>query len=273
MSEKKAFSIQKYIALTKGNIMEDLTFRVSTITSIAGNLLYLIVIYFLWKAIYASSPTPVVNGMTFYDTMIYLVLASGLFNVMNSFIVWYLGNDFKTGQIVSDLIKPMDYQVYKFFKTSGDHIISFFTTFVPTFIIVFLITHGSIKLGVNLLYFLLSVILATIINFCVDFTVGTICFFTQSIWGINIVKEVVVALLSGATIPLAFFSPGFRAVVNWLPFQAIYNAPLQILIGKSFSTGDYLSILCNQLFWVVAMLLLSKGFWMISKRVITVNGG
>lgn len=273
MNAKTTFLPKKYLALTKGSIMEGFVFRAGIIVTFIGNIIYLIVIYFLWKAIYASSPTDTVNGMTFYDTMIYLVLATALFNFMERFIVWSIGRDFQSGQIITDMLKPMGYQVYVFFRQSGAYIMSFCTSFLPTFIIVYLLTNGGVVLGVNMLYFIISVCFAVMINFCIDFFVGTICLHTQSVWGVNIMKEVVVALLSGAAIPLAFFPEGLKAIVGLLPFAAIYNAPLQILINTSFQTQDYLNMLGFQLIWVAVMILLTRVFWHISKRVITVNGG
>lgn len=273
MIKNKSFSLDKYFSLTKAGIMESLTFRSSILVTIIGNLIYLIVTYYLWKAIYASSPSDVVNGMTFYDTMIYLVLALALFNFMECFIVWNIGRNFQSGQIAVDLIKPMDYQVFCFFANSGQYLISFFTTFLPTLIILYYVTRGGFTLGMNLIYFTLSVILAIIINFCVDFFVGIICFYTASVWGVNIMKEVVVSLLSGASIPLAFFPARLRNIVDFLPFQAIYNSPLKILIDKSLETKEYVTIIENQIFWVIIMILISRIFWNVSKRVITVNGG
>ena len=71
--------------------MDKLNFRVSLIVTFVGNIIYLITIYFLWKAIYLSSGKETVNGMTFNDTMIYLVLATALFNMMEIFLVWESG--------------------------------------------------------------------------------------------------------------------------------------------------------------------------------------
>ena len=63
-------SLKKYLTLTRAGIIEALQFRLSFVVMIIGNLLYLIVVYFLWKAIYASAGTDVVNGMTFNDTLL-----------------------------------------------------------------------------------------------------------------------------------------------------------------------------------------------------------
>ena len=46
--------LKKYLALTRAGIIEALQFRLGSFVIVVGNLLYLIVVYFLWKAIYAS---------------------------------------------------------------------------------------------------------------------------------------------------------------------------------------------------------------------------
>lgn len=270
---KPGISLKGYLAVLRGSIMQGLSFRASTFLRIAGNLVYLLIIYFLWKAIFDSSPADTVNGMNFYDTMIYLVLAAAMFNFMDTFVVYCIGDDYQTGHIVLYLAKPIDYQPYLFFTGFGRCVISFFVTFMPTFIIVYFVTRGSIALGINLLFFVVSILLAMGVNFCIDFFVGTICFYTQSIWGVNIMKEVVVSLLSGATIPLAFFPEMFRKVVQVLPFQSIYHMPLHILTDKTMQLPDYAASIGIQLFWLVITFGISRLFWKVSVKGLTVNGG
>ena len=265
--------LKKFLTLTRAGIMESLQFRLGTLVIIAGNLLYLIVVYFLWKAIYASAGTDVVNGMTFSDTLIYLVLATALFNFMEMYIVWEMGRSIQSGKIALDLLKPMEYRKYLFWSYSGSFVTQFFFTFLPTFIVVAIVTHGTIHLGLNLLFFVVSVIMAVSINYSIDFLVGTICLYTESIWGINIMKQVIVMLLSGATIPIAFFPEPLKTIVYYLPFQSIYNAPLTMLLDGASQPQTVLTTLGVQLFWCIAMTILSKLFWHISLRQITVNGG
>lgn len=265
--------IKKYTTLLKAGVMEMLHFRLSVLVLIAGNMLYLAVIYFLWKAIFDSAGTESVNGMTFESTLIYLVLATALFNFMEMYIVWDMGRTIQSGKIVLDLIKPMDYKNYMFWSFSGNVAAQFFTTFLPTFIVIAIVTKGAIPMGTNLIAFAVSVILGIIINFNVDFIVGTVCLYTESIWGINIMKQVIVLLFSGATIPLAFFPEGLRRVVDILPFRAIYDAPLTILLSKNGITEDVLCTIAIQIVWVIILEILSRGFWKISLRQITVNGG
>ena len=140
-------SLRKYLTLTRAGIIEALQFRLSAVVMVIGNLLYLIVVYFLWKAIYASAGTDIVNGMTFADTLIYLVLATALYGFMEMYAVWEIGRAIQSGKIVLDLLKPIEYRSYLFWSYSGSFVVNFFSTFLPTFIAVCLVTHGAVPLG------------------------------------------------------------------------------------------------------------------------------
>lgn len=266
-------NVKKYFSLTRAGLIETLQFRIALIVMVFGNLLYLTLIYFVWKAIFASAGTDVVNGMTFETTMIYLVLATALFNFMELYIVWDIHRDVQNGAIAIKLIKPMRYKDYMFWSVSGAFVGNFVFTFLPTFLVVLFITKGTISIGINLLYFMIAVIIGVFINYEIDFIIGTICLFTQSIWGINIMKQSIVLLLSGATIPLAFFPEKFRAVVEWLPFKSIYDTPLTLLLNDDLAPEVIWSKLGIACLWAIAMSLFSNLFWKISVRQVTVNGG
>lgn len=265
--------LRKCLALTRVGMIEQLQFRLATFVMIIGNLIYLTIVYFLWKAIFESSLTEEVNGMTFESTLIYLVLATALFNFMEMYAVWEIGRSIQTGKIVLDLIRPFEYRKYLFWSFTGTLVIQFLTTFLPTFIVVAIVTKGAIPIGINLVYFLISVILAVMINYSIDFIVGTICLYSESIWGINMMKQVIVLLFSGATIPLAFFPETMKRIVYMLPFRSIYDAPLTILLNENPDPAILIQTLGTQLLWVVLINIISRLFWSVSIRQITVNGG
>ena len=90
---------KRLLAITRAGIMESLHFRLGIFVTLFANLIYLVLVYYLWKAIYASSGTAVVNGMTFEDTMIYLILATALFNFLEMFVVWDMSRSIQSGKI------------------------------------------------------------------------------------------------------------------------------------------------------------------------------
>ena len=266
---------RRLIALMRAGIMESLQYRLGTFVTLFANLIYLALVYFLWKAIYASSGKDIVNGMTFADTMIYLILATALFNFLEMFIVWEMSRSIQSGKIILDLLKPMRYRTYTFWSYSGSHVVLFVLTFIPTFIVVRIITNDAIPMGINLLYFAISTILALLVNFNIEMLVATLCLYTESTWGINIVKETIVMLLSGVSIPLVFFPQKAAMIVRMLPFRAIYDIPLSILLMKNGSDNLYglLKLLGLQLAWIVILSIAGNAFWNHSIKKITVNGG
>ena len=140
-------NLRRHLALTRAGIMESLQYRLGTAVTLFANLIYLVLVYYLWKAIYASSGTDVVNGMTFTDTMIYLILATALFNFLEMFVVWDMSRSIQSGKIILDLLKPMYFREYTFWSYSGSHVVLFALTFVPTFIVVLIVTHGAIPMA------------------------------------------------------------------------------------------------------------------------------
>jgi len=265
--------LRRYFSLTRAGILETFTFRSSLFLNLLGNLVYMIVMFFLWRAIYASSPQTTVNGMTFRETLVYLTMAGAIFSTLDVYLVWKMGRDIQSGQISLYFTKPMDFFLREFFYVSGNVVVQLFLTLLPAFLIVCMFTGWTIPLGWNLLVFIPAIFLSLLLNFSIDFIVGTLCLYTQSFWGINMVKEVIVLLLSGATVPLAFFPGTFRTVVSFLPFQAMYNLPLQILISHTYTWADYGRALGVQLFWVVVLVIIGRLFFRYSSKIITVNGG
>ena len=147
---------KRLLAITRAGIMESLQFRLGIFVTLFANLIYLVLVYYLWKAIYDSSGTDVVNGMTFTDTMIYLILATALFNFLEMFVVWDMSRKIQSGALVLDLLKPMRFRKYTFWSYTGNHVVQFVLTFIPTFIVVMIVTGGAIPLGLNIVWFIIA---------------------------------------------------------------------------------------------------------------------
>jgi ABC-2 type transport system permease protein len=264
--------MKKYLALIRSGIVETLYFRMAFVVKIVGNLIYTIIIYYLWKAIFESAGTDTVAGMTFPETLVYLVLASSLFAIMEVYLVWDTHRTVQDGKIINNLIKPVGYRAFMYCPYLGNIIMDFIVTFIPTFVLVYFLSGGYFALGVNLLWFMASIIVAVFINLSIDYFVSCIILYTQSTWGINIVKETIVMLFGGAAIPIAFFPEPLKTIVAYMPFQAIYNAPMMQLLGD-FTPVKRLEMLLIQLFWAVVVYAAGELFWKRAVRVITVNGG
>ena len=82
-------------------------YRAASLINLSANLVFIIILYFLWQAIYENKTE--LNGMSFEQTFLYLVIASTLFNMYRTFTDYIISFDVTSGNIVNYLLKPMDY--------------------------------------------------------------------------------------------------------------------------------------------------------------------
>lgn len=264
--------MKKYLTISKNSFIAGLIYKVHFFFTVFGNIIYIMVIYFLWKSIFKNSGGTI-NGMTFHEVFIYLALASSLVCLFQTYTEWDMSHFIITGTIIKDLTKPLDHQLLTMFGVIGFALNNLVAITIPSMVVIFLIAGFQITFGINILFFILSLVMAFLITFAIDYSIGLIAFYTESIWGISIAKGVVVALLSGTLIPLSFFPQTFKKIVEFLPFQAIYNTPVSILISKNLELQDYFGYILNQIFWVAVLFLISRLFFKKAIKVITVNGG
>ncbi len=84
--------------------------------------------------------------------------------------------------------------------------------------------------------------------------------------------NILVAILSGAYLPLWIFPDAVRRVIGYLPFRGIQYVPLSILVGWS-GPQDYLRELAIQAAWVVILGLAAEGLYRLALRQLKIQGG
>lgn len=264
--------MRKYLKISKNNFMSGLVYRVHFFFTVFTNVMYIILTFFLWKSIYKNS-SGTLNGMTFEQVFIYLALAASIGCFFQTFTEFRMSRNILSGNIINDLTKPLDYQLYTLFGVIGFGINNLISVTIPSMVIIFIMAGTHIDPGINILFFVVSVVLSFLIAFAIDYIVGLLSFYTESIWGVSNTKAVIVLLLSGAVVPLNFYPHWVRSVVELLPFHAIYNTPLTILLSKDLGLESYIYFVLNQLFWASVLFMLGRLFYRRSIKVVTVNGG
>jgi ABC-2 type transport system permease protein len=263
--------VRAYLVLLKGVYLTRIVYRLSFVFTLLGNLLYLALIYFLWRSIYRG--TDKIHDLTFNQAFLYLAIAGALFNLFKTWTDWNISRTILNGSIAVDLIKPLDYQLQMLFQSAGMALANFTLITLPSLVVLFFVFRAELALSLGLLFFPLGLVFAFLISFVLDYLVGLTSFYTQSLWGISMTKEVIVSLLSGAMVPLHFFPATAQALLKFLPFQAIYHIPLLLIVSPQLSLGDCAGLLATQGFWVIALFMLSRFFYRRAVTVLTVNGG
>jgi ABC-2 type transport system permease protein len=251
--------------------MVGLVYRFGFLFTILGNLVYLGVAYYLWKSIYRYSDT--IRGMTFNEAFIYVALGSAIFILLKTYADWIIHYEIREGAIATYLTKPMDFQIYALFANLGSLLMNLTAITIPTALVMILIFKVKIALGAGLLLFPLSLLLAFLISFSIDYFIGLLGFYSESVWGLSMTKEIIVTVFSGALIPLQFFPDAIRNVLFWLPFQAIFHTPIMMITRPNQGLGVFLPMITVQIGWAIMLFLLARLFYNQAIKVLRIAGG
>jgi ABC-2 type transport system permease protein len=267
---------KKYLPFTRGDIESAMEYRMSFVIWFLMDVLYVVIAYFTWRAVFNSSESDTIEGFTFVTMVAYLFIQRIVFSLTFIQPHWYITDDIKSGSIAMQLIKPINYQIKLFFQGLGTIVINLMF-FVGPMLVLFVIANYALDLGftVNLytlVIFMISIILALFINFLVSYSFGLLVFFTIGGFGIWQLKQGVEMLFSGALIPLVFFPLWFQRVADFLPFSKVIYVPTQILLGN-IPSNEVFGVLTNQLMWVGIMFVTSAFFWRKTFKKVVIMGG
>ena len=95
--------MKRYLTLTRSVFMTVVTYRFGFLFTFVGNLLYLVLVYFLWRGIYQGAET--IRGMTLDQALVYLALASSIFVLLKTWTEWFMSRMVRDGSIAMELIK------------------------------------------------------------------------------------------------------------------------------------------------------------------------
>ena len=260
-----------YLGMARCSIMANIVYRAHFFFTLGGTILGITLQYFLWKAIYGDAL--LIQGMSFQDTFLWVALSSTIFTMFKTYVDWEMCFSIIEGSITQTLIKPTDYQLYMLSSRVGDLLLNTVIIALPTVVVLIAGFHAAIPIGINLLFFVFSLILSFLMSFTMEFIVGLISFQTNSIWGISTTKDVIIMVMSGAVVPLAFFPDWLRSVANVLPFRAMYDVPMRILLSQNIGVMEYVQGLGFQIMWITVLVVLSRIYFRQAIKVVTVNGG
>ncbi len=260
-----------YLAILRGSFMVGVMYRFGFLFNILGSIIYMAVAYYLWRSIYAGSA--VLRGMTFHETFVYVALGSAIFILLKTYADWFISNEIREGMIAVYLTKPVDYQFYALSVSAGWALMNLTAVSLPTMIMLVFVFQVPFELGPGLLLFPLSLLLAFLLSFCFDYFIGILGFYSESVWGMSITKEIFITVLSGALIPLQFFPDWLQRILLLLPFQAIYHIPLMMVTRPGQGWDVLLAMLGVQAVWVIAAFLVTRLFYNQAVKVLRVAGG
>lgn len=266
-------TFRKYLPFVIGSMQDNLAYRSSLIGWLFVDVLYVMVLFFSWQAVFASSTTATLEGYTFGSMIGYLMIRSIVAGSIFMLTSDQIADDFIDGSIVMHLVKPISYMGFMFARAFGSVLI-FIVFFGGPYAIATVVFGEFYDLGLlltlpNILMFFVSVFFSMLINFFISFSFGIIIFYTFNGFGVWQLMGAINLLFSGSMIPLSFYPDWLYRIALALPFAQVIYSPILLIQGQVEAT----SILLVQAMWVVIMVTIANIGWALTKNKVMIQGG
>ena len=232
--------------------------------------------YFLWMAIYGSSESGVIGGLTQDEMVIYIFMVYVTSSMVSISVSTWVGYDVVEGRVANNLIKPIDYRASLIARAFGNMI---YRLLVPgVFIWIGLEIYKVFVLGMEVVslatlgLYICSVLMSFLLYVLFDFCFGMIAFFTTYIFGLRMAKNALLSFLTGQLIPISLFPLAFQRVFDFLPFSSMVYTPVMVYLGK-YTGEELVWALGRQAIWVVLLYVLGSFIWkQVTKRLVVLGG-
>lgn len=132
-----------------------------------------------------------------------------------------------------DLLKPLRFPRYIFAVVLGEVGFNLWAKVVPVVVLAFLVFRLNLPAGaLEGVLFAISLVLAYLTLCFLNVIFWMLSFWIHHTWSMVTIKNALLLIMSGATIPLWFLPGALARVLEVLPFRHIYFTPLSIYLGQ-----------------------------------------
>lgn len=264
--------IALYWAVATRSFRRYATYRGATAAGVFTNTVFGFILAYVLLAVYAERGH--VGRLDAVAAVTYTFVAQGLLTTVAAFGPIELADRIASGDVVSDLYRPLDLQALWLSQDVGRAGFQLVFRGVPPFLVGALVFHLRLPADAGVwAAFLLSLPVAVSIAFAFRFLVALTGFWLLDTRGLVQLSGLVFLFFSGLLLPLAFFPHGLRALAHALPFAAAVNLPIEVFLGQHRSWGQMAAVLADQLVWLAALLLAGRLVMARAWHRLVVQGG
>ncbi|WP_436495900.1 ABC transporter permease [Actinokineospora sp. HUAS TT18] len=247
------------------------TYRQATVAGIFTNSVFGFLRCYVLLAVAAGGT---VAGYSGPQLITYVWLGQGMLAVVNTWTTLELAEQVRSGDIVADLLRPMDPLWTYLWTDLGRAGFSLLTRFsVPLLV-------GALAFGLYVpehaaTYALtaLSIVLAVVVGFACRYLVGLTSFWLLDVRGVQMFWTFASGAGSGLYFPLAIL-PDWLTAVLWFgtPFPSLLQAPLDVAVERG-GFGHVAAVIGGQVVWAVVLLLACRVVQARAVAKLVVQGG
>lgn len=248
--------MQKYIRVFELTIKQYFAYRLSFILWRLRMFISLIIIFFLWNAVFDKN-----THFATYDKaslLSYILLVNIISTLVLGTRTSDIASDINDGRIINYLLKPFSYFTYFVTEDVADKLLNLFFAFFEIALII-VIFKPPISVPHNIIAGLFFLVNGIAISFFINLMLSFLGFWTTEVWGPRFLYLMLVGFMSGSFFPLDLLPKVIYNIILFTPFPYLYYLPTKIFLGKVESTFTFQYLL--SLFWLFGTWKLAKSMW------------
>ncbi len=266
-------SFAKYRQSFLIGLQSNLVYRMNFAVRGFFSLFHLAVVFILWGAAFAHTPT--IGGFNFGQTLTYFLVMLVMQFFVGAFNEDYqISEEIRNGLINQFILKPINYFLYRFSIFTAARLVTGALIVIPLLIALPLL-KDYLTLPHDAWRFALGVpamALSALIQFSIAYFFGLLTFWFLEIQGFVILSMAVESLLGGQMFPLDLLPAWIFRTAQFLPFYYQTYFPTAIFTGR-IDFAATVQGLGLQLGWVLILLAVNQVLWTRGLRRHTAVGG
>lgn len=263
-----------YWTVLTGSFRRYATYRVATAAGVFTNTVFGFVLAFTYVALWDERPR--LGGYDMSEALAYVWLGQALLaasSLMGGGFEDELIQRIRTGDVVVDLYRPVDLQLWWFSANLGRAAFQ-------------LVGRGAVPMAVGALAFdlalpehpltwlafLVSVLLGVVVSFAVWYLVALSVFWLLDGAGVVQVAWLTGVFFSGMLLPLTLFPGALGEVARALPWASMLQVPADVFLEKRTGRA-LLEAYGFQAGWALVLLAAGRALQAVATRRVVVQGG
>ena len=254
---------------------ERLVYRADFALGTLMRFLPIVTMIFLWEAVYEASGTERIAGFTKREMIAYLMLTmvSRAFSSMPG-LASGIAAQIRSGEIKKYLIQPIDMLGFLLLSRMA-HKLVYYVVAIGPFALVFFLARDYFDGwpgAETLAAYALSLVLAFLLGFFLEATIGMIGFWFLEVSSLLFVYMLFSFFLSGHMFPITMLPGIWGEIVQLVPLQFLTYFPAAVFLGKLAGPAMWQG-LAIQAAWVVFFFFTSRAAWRLGLRRYSGFGG
>ena len=269
-------AIRKYFNIFRVSLIERMAYRGDFLLGTILRFFPVITTILLWQAVYAGTERKSIGGFSEQKMIAYLLLIhiSRMFSSMPG-LSGNIARDIREGTIKKYLLQPLDMIGY-LLSYRAAHKVAYITTSAGPYAVLFLLCSGYFTGlapdAVTLLAYAASLLLAFVIGFFFETSMGMVGFWFLEVNSLLWVVNTINYFVSGQMFPLDMLGPPWDTMLKWMPFQYLAYFPAVVFLGK-VQGWELVEGLLMELCWAVVLIGLSRALFARGLRRYSAYGG